>query len=105
MKVKLKKEDISKGYLILINPDHLLQKNTMNLIFYNEEFKNIELEQEANNQLHLALDTIKSNNRIVPVSGYRTLEEHIDIYESSLKDLLKNLLLYQMLVNIKQDLQ
>ena len=43
MKVKLKKEDISKGYLILINPDHLLQKNTMNLIFYNEEFKNIEL--------------------------------------------------------------
>ncbi len=86
MKVKLKKEDISKGYLILINPDHLLQKNTMNLIFYNEEFKNIELEQEANNQLHLALDTIKSNNRIVPVSGYRTLEEQIDIYESSLKD-------------------
>lgn len=86
MKVKLKKEDINKGYLILINPDHLLQKEIMNLVSFNSEFKNIELEQEANNQLHLALESIKAENKIVPVSGYRTLEEQIGIYESSLKE-------------------
>lgn len=86
MIVKLNRKDINKGYLILINPDYLLQKETMNLVSFSNEYKNIELEQEVNNHLHLALESIEANNKIVPVSGYRTLEEQIDIYESSLKE-------------------
>ncbi len=84
--IELKKEDIHKGYLVLINPDNLLKSENVNIVSYNSKFKNIKLEEEANLKLHLALDEIKSENKIVPVSGYRTLKDQIDIYESSLKE-------------------
>lgn len=86
MIVKLKEEDIGKGYLILINPNNMLQKEATNLVSFEEKFKNIKLESKANEQLHIALKEIKAENQIVPVSGYRTLEEQIDIYDSSLKE-------------------
>lgn len=86
MRVELKKEDISKGYLVLINPANRLQREVTNIVFFATEFKNIELENKANEQLHCALKEIKAENKIVPVSGYRTLEEQIHIYNSSLKE-------------------
>ena len=51
-KIKLTKENIGKGYLILIHPDYLLQKNQPVLTSFDDEFKEIELEKEANEQLH-----------------------------------------------------
>lgn len=82
----LKKEDIYKGDLILINPNHTLKSKIENLVSFNESFKEIKLNSVVNNALHLILDTIKAENKIVPVSGYRTLEEQKNIYNTSLKD-------------------
>lgn len=86
MKIKLTEKNIITGNLILINPDHLLQKEAENLVPFNTTFKNIKLNQEANEWLQLALEKIQAMNKIVPVSGYRTLEEQIAIYETSLKE-------------------
>lgn len=86
MKINIAKEDINKGYLILVNPDHLLQTMPKDLVSFDKIFSKIELDQEANKQLHLALESINAGKQIVPVSGYRTLEEQIDIYETSLKE-------------------
>ncbi len=86
MRKVLKNEDIYKGYLILINPDNLLKDETVNLVSFDNKYKDIKLESDVNENLHLALDEIKANNKIVPVSGYRTLNEQIDIYNSSLKE-------------------
>ncbi len=86
MKINLLKEDINKGNLILVNPDHLLKNISKNLVSFDNTFQDIELDQEANKQLHLALESINAGNKIVPVSGYRSLNEQIAIYEDSLKE-------------------
>lgn len=84
--IELKKENIGKGYLVLINPDNLLKYQVNNLVQFDNEYKNIELEITVNKWLHYILNKIKSETQIVPVSGYRTLKEQIEIYESSLKE-------------------
>ena len=86
MRVELKKENISKGTLILVNPENMLKQETIDLVSFDNEFIDIKLEKEANEKLHLALESINSKMKIVPVSGYRTLKEQIDIYDSSLKE-------------------
>lgn len=86
MKIKLKKEDIGKGNLILINPENRLKNEVKNLIVFSTEYKNITLAKEANEKLHLALESIKAKKQIVPVSGYRSLKEQMTIYNSSLKE-------------------
>lgn len=86
MIINLLKEDVNKGNLILVNPDHLLKNIAKNLIPFDHIFQNIELDQEANKHLHLALDSISAGNKIVPVSGYRSLDEQIAIYEASLQE-------------------
>lgn len=83
---KLTKENVKKGYLVLVNSDYNLEFHSDNLTVFNNEYKNIELDLKANNQLHIILDKINSGNQIVPVSGYRSLEEQVDIYNSSLKE-------------------
>ena len=83
--IELKNENIYKGYLVLINPDNLL-KEKQNIVPFDNEYKDIRLEKKANEQLHLALSKIKSKKKIVPVSGFRTLEEQIDIFDSSIKE-------------------
>lgn len=84
--LELTKENIGKGYLVLINPDYILNAEINNLVSFSDEYKNIELEEYAMKQLHLALSSIKAKNKIVPVSGYRTLEEQIYIYNTCLKE-------------------
>ena len=44
------------------------------------------LNKEANEQLHKALKFIKSENKIVPVSGYRSLNEQTELFNSSIKE-------------------
>ena len=57
-----------------------------NLVSFSDEYKEIKLEKKVSEQLELALNEIKSENKIVLVSGYRTLEEQTRIYETSLKE-------------------
>lgn len=88
--ITLKKEDIGKGELVLINPDYTLKSTINNLVSFDEEYNNIKLNNIANYSLHLILNNINAENKIVPVSGYRTLEEQKDIYNTSffLKDFI-----------------
>lgn len=84
--ITLKKEDIGRGELVLINPDYTLKSTINNLVSFDEEYNNIKLNNIANYSLHLILNNINAENKIVPVSGYRTLEEQKDIYNTSLKE-------------------
>ncbi len=82
-----KEKDIYKGDLILINKEHLLRANfKKDLEPFNEEYKNILYNKVANKYLQLVLKEIKANGRIVPVSGYRTMQEQKQIYSNSLKE-------------------
>lgn len=89
MIVKLRKEDIYKGYLILVNSSYLLQEEIdgMNLEKYSSKYSNIYYEKIANLKLQFILEKIGAEGKIVPVSGYRTLKEQQYIFNDSL---LKN---------------
>ena len=39
--ITLKKEDIGKGELVLINPDYTLKSTINNLVSFDEEYNNI----------------------------------------------------------------
>ena len=41
--ITLKKEDIGKGELVLINPDYTLKSTINNLVSFDEEYNNIKL--------------------------------------------------------------
>lgn len=84
--IEIKKENIGIGNLILINPDNLLKTIRTDLVSFNDDYKKIKLEENTNEQLRLALKEINAGSKIVPVSGYRTVDEQVEIYESSLKD-------------------
>lgn len=84
--IEIKKENIGIGNLILINPDNLLKTIRTDLVSFNDDYKEIKLEENTNEQLHLALKEINAGSKIVPVSGYRTVDEQVKIYESSLKE-------------------
>ena len=86
MKIRLKKSNLYNGSLILVNPNYPI----------NEEFKRgdlrapflehdeILINERASNILREVLTTINGYEEIIPVSGYRTLAEQIDIYNDSL---------------------
>ncbi len=82
----LNNKNIHKGYLILINPENLLVINEFRLTEYDENYKNIKLEQLTNENLQKVLKKINVNTQILPVSGFRTLEEQKKIYKDSLKE-------------------
>lgn len=84
--IDAEKESIGNGYLILINPSNLLKEINLDLVPFSEKYKDIKLEKVANEHLQLALKEIAAGEEIVPVSGYRTEEEQINIFESSLKE-------------------
>ena len=58
--IELKKENIGKGYLVLINPDNLLKQVMSNLVSFSDEYKKIKLEKKVSEQLELALNEIRS---------------------------------------------
>ena len=79
--IEIKKENIGIGNLILINPDNLLKTIKSDLVPFNDDYKEIKLEKTTNEQLHLALKEINAGSKIIPVSGYRTFNEQVQIYE------------------------
>lgn len=82
----LNEENIHQGYLILVNPSYLLKMNEFNLMSFSNEYANIALDVVANKQLHLALEKIKAGDEIVPISGYRSLNEQETLYNDSIKE-------------------
>lgn len=55
-KIVLKKEDVETGDLVLINQKHTLKSKINNLVFFDEKYKNIKLNNIANYSLHLILN-------------------------------------------------
>lgn len=79
-------EDIHQGSLILINKTYPLKQLNLKsaLIPTNMNFPHIEMEMKAASLLSHLLQDIGGNEDIIPVSGYRSLEEQQSIYETSL---------------------
>lgn len=86
MKVILDKKKLYNGDLILVNKDKPIKRefNIGNLEAPFLDNKDILIDKSVSDILREVLTTIDGYKDIVPVSGYRTLENQIDIYNSSL---------------------
>lgn len=83
----LKKEEIYTGTLILVNAKYpLINNKVKSLAPVDMCFPSILMKRDAANILQLILEKISAEKAIVPVSGYRSLEEQKYIYDCSLKD-------------------
>ncbi len=88
MEVVLKESDIYKGNLILVNPNHLLKEEISydTLEIFSSTHDDILYNKNANRYLQFVLNEISSKNKIVPVSGFRTLKEQEQIFSDSIRD-------------------
>lgn len=86
MKVKLNKSALYNGSLILVNSNNPIKKEFKreNLVAPFLKYEDILIAQMTSNILREALTAIDGYEEIIPVSGYRTLDEQVDIYNSSL---------------------
>ena len=83
--ITLKKEKIYSGTLILVNEHYPLFKMNLNgLMPVDSRFPDILMKRDSANVLQLILEKVSSGSSIVPVSGYRSVEEQTEIYENSL---------------------
>lgn len=81
-------EDIYKGYLILVNPFHPIRNDLSenSLVPVSTNFPLHFLERQAASMLSILIEKLGSEQRIVPVSGYRTMHEQQKIYSDSLHE-------------------
>lgn len=88
MEVVLKENDIYKGNLILVNSSYLLKEEISDekLECFSTNFPFILYNKDANKYLQFVLNEIKAKDMIVPVSGFRTLEEQVQIFHDSIKE-------------------
>ena len=85
--IELEKEEIYCGNLLLVNKNYPLRDNNVKgLVPADVRFPNILMKRDVANVLQLIFEKISAGNSIVPVSGYRSLEEQTAIYDGSLKD-------------------
>ena len=85
--IELEKEEIYCGNLLLVNKNYPLRDNNVKgLVPADVRFPNILMKRDAANVLQLIFEKISAGNSIVPVSGYRSLEEQTAIYDGSLKN-------------------
>lgn len=85
--IKLQKENIYSGNLLLVNAKHPLNNKSANtLIPADSRYPDILIKREVANVLQHIFQKISAGNSIVPVSGYRSSKEQTDIYNTSLKD-------------------
>lgn len=82
------RDDVSNGYLILVNQSHPLSKDIPkeSLISAFPDAPNILLERKGAAMLSEALACLNCEKKIVPVSGYRTMTEQKNIYRDSLRE-------------------
>lgn len=81
-------KDIHKGSLILVNkayPIINMVKDHLKLVPFNSRHREIYLEVRTANMLAQLIKDLKCSDDIVPVSGYRTLEEQEQIYSNSME--------------------
>lgn len=85
--IKLNKEQVYQGNLLLVNAQHPYKDSSQKrYIPVDDCFPEIVLKHDAANALRLILEKIPPDRSIVPVSGYRSLEEQKDIYDASLEE-------------------
>lgn len=86
-RILITKEDVYRGPLILINPDYPLQtasaSPSLTSAFFH--YPHILMERQAAKMLRQLLQKIEANGNIVPVSGYRTHKEQLEIWNSTLE--------------------
>lgn len=86
-KIRLKKEDIYRGSLILVNRLHAYREQAdLELIAPFAEKEEILMKAEAAEQLLRALADIGGQQEIVPVSGWRSRMEQEKIWDDSLAE-------------------
>ncbi len=87
-KIILKKSDIHRGNLILVNQMYPLKQDIKqtSLESFNSKYQDILISKAANKWLQRLLMAIEAEYLIVPVSGYRTLLEQADIYIGSIEE-------------------
>lgn len=85
--LELSKEQVYQGDLLLVNAQYPYKDEEAKVyVSVDTDFPEVSLKREAANTLQLILEKISLGKFIVPVSGYRSLDEQTDIYNSSLKD-------------------
>jgi len=87
-KILLKKEYIYQGNLILVNRQHSLKEKpqSYNMVPFSINYPEIFLEYNCQRELQQLLYEIRSGDQIIPISGYRTLEEQEEIFQNSLRE-------------------
>lgn len=87
-KILLKKEYVYQGSLILVNGQVPLKEKpqSYNMVPFSINYPEIFLEYNCQRELQQLLYEIRAEDQIIPVSGYRTLEEQQAIYQDSLKE-------------------
>ncbi len=81
------REQIYSGTLLLVNAEYALRDNRPSgLTAADPLFPQIRLKRRAAVMLRAALRHIAAGNRIIPVSGFRPLEEQSTIYRDSLRE-------------------
>ncbi len=87
-RITLNKDDIHRGYLMLVNRDHGLKQTQAYhfpaLVPSLASHENILLERRGAASLTQLLEKVESRERIIPVSGYRTKAEQEKLYLDSL---------------------
>lgn len=85
MRRALKKEDIYRGSLVLVNKSHpIVQEIPEQALLSLDRGPEMRLEQQACRMLKSLLSELGNPEEIVPVSGYRTRAEQIQIYQDTL---------------------
>ncbi len=81
----IKNDNIFTGTLLLVNGQYPLKNSdTEGLAALDARFPGILMKKEAVVALGLALKDIMAGDSIIPVSGYRSMEEQSEIYQESL---------------------
>ena len=86
--IELRKEDIYRGNLILINKDHPIRMDEREIKASLVPICNSShrLNKEAAERIHQILDKIDTNDEIVPISGFRSKDEQKGIYNGSIME-------------------
>lgn len=96
--LELNGEAVGKGNLILVNPSHPIRneiikdrlvsvsKDTIHTSINQTIHAPIFLEKQSARMLSEIISILNSGDRIIPVSGFRSLTEQIEIYNTSLAE-------------------
>lgn len=87
-RLRFSAEDTSEGHLLLVNPLHPLSSDipSSRLVPIRGDAPRVLLERQAPRMLCQVMTALGCGREIVPVSGYRTMQEQQAIYSDSLRE-------------------